>query len=152
MIKNFFKASVALIALVSVTATGCSSVNTQKSDESKVQQENTTQSLQGAWLITEANDVETAKYEDEASVTFTADGKANGRAVVNGFFGDYALDGTSIQFDHIGATKMMGPEEEMQAESAILQAINDAKSVSVDGDKATVYDNKGKVVMTLKRK
>lgn len=152
MIKNYFKTPLALIAFMGVIVTGCSSANTQQSDETQVQQESTAQTLQGEWFITQANDVNTVQYGDDASVIFDADGKANGRAVVNSFFGDYALDGKSIQFDHVGATKMMGPEEEMKAESAILQAINDAKSATVNADKATIYDSKGKVVMTLKKK
>lgn len=156
MIKNYFKTPLALIALMGVTATGCFSIiasdNSKNNHTSKVQKENTSHALQGEWLITKANDVKTAKYEGDASLTFAADGRANGRAVVNGFFGDYVFDGKNILFGRVGATKMMGPEEEMKAESAILQAINDAKSVTVDADKATIYDSKGKVVMTLKKK
>ena len=159
MIKNYFKTPLALIALMSVTATGCFSIIASESSKSnntskvqKVQKENISHTLQGEWLITKANDVKTAKYEGDASLTFSADGRANGRAVVNGFFGDYVFDGKNILFGRVGATKMMGPEEEMKAESAILQAINDAKSATVDADKATIYDSKGKVVMTLEKK
>lgn len=152
MIKNYFKIHAVLIALMGVTATGCFSIIASDNSMNKVQNQNTSHALQGEWLITKAKDVKTAKYESDASVAFAADGRANGRAVVNSFFGDYVFDGKNILFGRVGATKMMGPEEETKAESAILQALNDAKSVTVEADKATVYDSKGKVVMTLKKK
>ena len=153
MIKNYFKTPLALIALMSMAVTGCVVIAPQqKNSETNGQQKKTAHALEGEWLVITASDTKTAKYGGDASLTLAADGKANGRAVVNGFFADYVFDGKNILFSHVGATKMAGPEEDMKAESAILQAINDAKSVVVNGDQATVYNNQGKVVMTLEKK
>lgn len=108
-------------------------------------------SLQGEWTIVEAKGISTKESTRPATITFTADGKINGCAAVNSFFGDYTFDGKTLSFDHVGMTRMMGDEESMKIEDAVIDAINKAKTAEVQKDKATLFDAEGNEVIELKK-
>lgn len=105
--------------------------------------------LPGKWLIVKAGDMATDKAEQPPFINFTDSGTVNGYATVNHFFGNYTAKGDSISFDHVGITSMMGPDMEM--EMAIMQAINNGKTVRLQGDSLMLQDAVGKTVMTMKR-
>ena len=76
---------------------------------------------------------------------------ADSCAAVNSFFGDYTFDGKTLSFDHVGMTRMMGDEESMKIEDAVIDAINKAKTAEVQKDKATLFDAEGNEVIELKK-
>lgn len=106
-------------------------------------------SLEGSWNIVSANGVSTAEGEKRAFISFDAEGKVNGNASVNSFFGDYELDGESLKLDHVGMTRMMGPH--MEIEAAVVDAVNSTSSIKVKGETAVVFDADGKEIMTLEK-
>lgn len=107
-------------------------------------------SLQGSWAITEAVGRSTQGSMKPAEITFGSDGRFNGCAGVNNIFGDYSLRGNALQLSHVGMTRMMGPH--MEIENSVVQGINSASSVKVDGDAAVIADAHGTPVLHLKRK
>lgn len=128
------------MALISVLLSSC---GCGKSDV-------TAASLTGDWMIETALDKSTGNSMKPATISFAADGKVNGCATVNTFFGNYELKGNALTLSHVGMTRMMGPS--MDIEDAITQAMNRTKTIKVKGSTATVYDKDKKVIMTLKKK
>lgn len=109
----------------------------------------TSGSLFGEWKIEQAMGKNTAGGDRPAVINFTSDGRINGNASVNSFFGGYTSDGKNMSFTHIGMTRMMG--QSMDIESAVTEAINSTARISINGDDAVVYDKDGNVVMKLTR-
>ncbi len=108
--------------------------------------------IHGEWKITHANGVSTKEGTSPATITFTQDGKINGCATVNQFFGDYVYNGRDLTFNHMGLTRMMGLGHSMEIERNVIDALNTTKSASVSKDKATFYNEKGEQTLVLKRK
>lgn len=109
-------------------------------------------SLHGEWSIVEAKGISTKDGTRPATITFSADGKVNGCATVNSFFGEYKFDGKTLSFDHLGLTRMMGMEHSMKIEEAVVDAINKTKSATVKKNKATLFDAEGNKVIELRSK
>ena len=106
--------------------------------------------IRGEWIIETAMGVNTEGGEKQAFINFGDDGKMNGCATVNNFFGGYTNQDGKLTFSAIGMTRMMGPS--MDKEDAIVQAVNSASSIKVKGNTATVADKDGKTLMVLRRK
>lgn len=136
MKKNLFLT--ALIAFV-LSSCGCNK---------KVCQQ--TVDLTGTWVIVTAMDKETKNGDKPAIITFDGNGKVNGNATVNTFFGGYALQGNTISFGNMGMTNMMG--KSMDIEQAINEALGHSSTVETDGKKAKMKNKAGKTVMTLEKK
>lgn len=105
--------------------------------------------LQGQWTIVKACGIATDKAEQTPFISFTDSGTVNGYASVNNFFGNYTAKGDSLSFDKMGMTMMAGPD--MDIEAAIVQALNDSKTMAVQGDTLLVKNAEGKTVMALLR-
>lgn len=131
-----------LAALAVCTVLG--SCNTRKTTGSDI-----TIDLSGKWTIVKAGDIATDKAEQTPFINFTDSGTVTGYASVNNFFGSYTAKGDSLSFDNMGMTMMAGPD--MDIEMAIVQALNDSKTIAVQGDTILVKDAEGKTVMTLLR-
>lgn len=106
-------------------------------------------SIIGEWNILEAEGISTKDGSSPATINFNADGKVNGCASVNRFFGVFECDGKNLSLGNVGVTRMMGPN--MEIEDAVIKAINSTHSVRIKGDKASVFNNEGTEVMKLKR-
>ena len=136
------KMKLGLIAMLMATilsSCGCSK---------KLEASSTT--IQGEWTIETAMNKSTEGGEKQAFINFNSDGKMNGNATVNSFFGGYTLKGNEISFTQVGMTRMMGAS--MDIETAITQAIGEANTIEIKGDDATIADKAGNTVMVLKRK
>lgn len=84
------------------------------------------------------------------SAQFSADGKVSGSAGCNRYSGTYTVSGNSITFSSPMATTMMMCDEAVMAqESAFLQALADAKTYSMDGDKLTLKDADGNSLLVF---
>lgn len=108
------------------------------------------ETLVGKWMITEAMEKGVENAETKPYIDFAKDGRFNGNASVNSFFGDYTVKGKSIKMDHVGMTRMMGAS--MDVEDAVTEALNSTSTIEVEKKNAVVKDKNGKVVMRLERK
>lgn len=108
------------------------------------------ETLVGKWMITEAMEKGVENAETKPYIDFAKDGRFNGNASVNSFFGDYTVKGKSIKMDHVGMTRMMGAS--MDVEDAVTKALNSTSTIEVEKKNAVVKDKDGKVVMRLERK
>ncbi len=81
------------------------------------------------------------------TLTFDANGHVNGK-VVNYLMGSYKLSAkNNIKFGDMATTMMMGPADEMEAESDFLQILPRVKSYKMDGENLIlVTDNGGELV------
>ena len=73
-----------------------------------------TASIVGNWVSIGGNDI-----------IFAEDGTVSGQAPVNTFMGEYEVKDGKVTFKNIGATKMMGAPEDMEAEAAFFKALEE---------------------------
>ena len=111
--------------------------------------EGNTADLYGEWIIEKAMGLSTEGGEKQAFIKFAPDGKMNGNASVNSFFGGYELKGDTLKLGNVGMTRMMG--HHMEIETAVTQALDQTHSVKVKGSKAQLLDKDGRPVMQLVR-
>ncbi len=77
------------------------------------------------------------------TITFSQDGKLNGK-VVNYLMGTYELkDKNTITFGPLASTMMMGPQEAMEAEQNFLQIIPKIKSYKMQGNYLVLITENG---------
>ena len=131
------KAIFAAMATAGVIITGCATNKTA------------TQSITGRWIISNAYGVSTEGGMETAYIAFGDSGKVSGSASINHFFGSYSQDGENVKLSNIGLTQMMGAHIEI--ENAVVKALNNMSTISVNGDSAVVKDAKGETVMTMTR-
>ncbi|MBI1376386.1 MAG: META domain-containing protein [Frankiales bacterium] len=84
-----------------------------------------------------------------AELTFDADGRVTGRATVNRVFGPCTMDAGTVRFGPLGTTLMAGPQEAMDQERRVLEALRGELSVSVDADDRVALSSGGDVVLVL---
>ena len=78
------------------------------------------------------------------SVRFLAETSGvRGHGGVNSFFGPYVLDGSTLRVERLASTRMAGPAELMDQESALLTALQAARSWRVTGDVLELFDVRG---------
>lgn len=129
------------LSVVSMLLTSCGSCKNATSAEANIQ---------GDWAIETAMDMSTKAGEQPATISFGKDGRVNGCATVNRFFGDYTNKNGKLSFSTVGMTRMLG--QSMDIERAICDALDKTNTVKVDGNTATIMDKEGNTVMVLKRK
>lgn len=64
--------------------------------------------------------------------------------VVNNYFGFYKVRGDKLSLGETGVTMMMGPREEMEAESKYLQILPQISSYRIDGTDLILLTSGGK--------
>ena len=88
------------------------------------------------WILQEMT-VEDSNYPlagERPFVKFETDGKINGFASVNRFFGSVQVDDKGLlKWSPMGSTRMAGPEELMNQEDAFLKALPKTEQLSVKG-------------------
>ena len=68
---------------------------------------------------------------------------------MNSFFGQYTLKDGKLVLENIGMTRKMGPN--MEIETAVTEALNAIATIEVKDSTASVLNEEGKVIMTLKK-
>ena len=88
----------------------------------------------------EPDSLETVLVNSEITATFdSAEGTVNGSAGCNHYFGGYELSGSKLSFPGpIAATEMWCGEQLDQQERQYLNALMDAESFKIEGDKLTI--------------
>ena len=83
------------------------------------------------------------------TLDITADGAFNGQAPVNLYFGTATIDGNSLSFGTVGATKMAGPEDLMTAENEFFAALNNVTGYKIADGKLVLTDKDGNTLLTF---
>ena len=96
--------------------------------------------ISGNWTLEGNNNV---------TLDITADGAFNGQAPVNLYFGTATIDGNSLSFGTVGATKMAGPEDLMTAENEFFAALNNVTGYKITEGKLVLTDKDGKTLLTF---
>lgn len=86
----------------------------------------------------------------KTTITFGADGQAEGSGGCNGYGGQYSIQGDTVKFEQIISTMMACTDENInRQERTFLNALNTAGKFTVGGGKlAIAYDN-GKGLLTF---
>ena len=113
------------------------------------QKETTLEDIAGQWNIETACGQSTAEGENQAFINFGENGEMTGNTSVNSFFGQYTLKDGKLVLENIGMTRKMGPN--MEIETAVTEALNAIASIEVKDSTASVLNEEGKVIMTLKK-
>jgi heat shock protein HslJ len=86
----------------------------------------------------------------EVSLDLADDGQASGTAGCNRFSGGYEVDGTSLGFGPLAATKMFCDEEGvMEQEQSVFAALEASRSFTIDGSTLTLADESGAMLLTF---
>ena len=80
----------------------------------------------------------------EITLGFAKDENRYYGKAVNNYFGTYTVEGNNISFGPAGATMMMGPRPQMEAESNYLRQLPTVKTFSLDGKKLVLKTADGK--------
>ena len=113
------------------------------------QKETTLEDIAGQWNIETAYGQSTAEGENQAFINFGENGEMTGNTSVNSFFGQYTLKDGKLVLENIGMTRKMGPN--MEIETAVTEALNAIATIEVKDSTASVLNEEGKVIMTLKK-
>ena len=113
------------------------------------QKEITLEDIAGQWNIETACGQSTAEGENQAFINFGENGEMTGNTSVNSFFGQYTLKDGKLVLENIGMTRKMGPN--METETAVTEALNAIATIEVKDSTASVLNEEGKVIMTLKK-
>lgn len=146
----------ALVALVSMGMTSCGNASKTQEQQTETTEETACcqQSeclLAGEWTIESAGEITAIEDMNKPALTIE-DGKVNGQTGCNSFFGDVKCCPKSkkVAFSNIGATKMFCQDSDAQ-EQAILKALNEAASFTLEEGVATFMDAEGNALMVLKK-
>ena len=113
------------------------------------QKETTLEDIAGQWNIETACGQSTAEGENQAFINFGENGEMTANTSVNSFFGQYTLKDGKLVLENIGMTRKMGPN--MEIETAVTEALNAIATIEVKDSTASVLNEEGKVIMTLKK-
>ncbi|MFO0992606.1 MAG: META domain-containing protein [Hyphomicrobiales bacterium] len=103
--------------------------------------------LQGQWNITELNG-KPAIAGSLPKITFEADGKVNGNASCNRFFGDYTLSGEGLTAGGLGASMMMCEQTLMDQEMKVLEVLKGLSGFGIGEDgKLILRTNDGRTII-----
>ena len=81
------------------------------------------------------------------------DGRMSGSSGCNSFFAKYTVEGKSMSFGLIGATKMYCSNPGlMEQEQTYLMRLESVKSYKIEGNKLTLVDSNGKTVLVYSKK
>lgn len=116
-----------------------------------------TTDIAGEWTVNEVNGETLPVLLEGQKVPFLsfdpAEGKLHGNTGVNIINSTYTIKGNKLELGPAMSTMMAGPQEWMEAESEILAALDNARTVkSVDETTIELCDSTGTAVLSLVRK
>lgn len=131
--------------LAAMTLAGCSAVSTT-AKESNGAAPNSSPVIEGATLMW-AEGVSDG-CELPPTITFE-NGKVNGNAGCNNFFGGYAEKGDELTFSKMGATMRLCGKAFMEVEGRFLAALEATRFAVREGDSMTLLDADKKPLIKL---
>jgi len=103
--------------------------------------------LQGQWNITEV-DGKPVIAGSSPTVSFEADGKINGNASCNRFFGGYTLSGEGLTAGDLGASMMMCDQTLMDQEMKVLEILKGLGGFGIGEDgKLILRTSEGRTII-----
>ncbi len=128
-----------LLAALILTTTACSGTGAAQPD------------LNGtSWTLTQIQG-KPVLNDTKPDLSFD-NGQASGAGSCNGFGGSYTLSGNKLTFGPLMSTMMACfPTEIMDQEQAYLSALSATASFRVDGDRLTLFDAGGKILLEFTR-
>ena len=85
------------------------------------------------WLVAEVAGTP-APDDDPPSLRFDPDGRVSGSTGINRLAGDYELVGGVVTVGPLALTRMAGPPDRMELESAVVAALGSELGVVAEGD------------------
>ncbi len=142
MQKHMGKSFIILLAFVSILLAACSA-----SDGEGL--------LDNQWRLEQMVDDQGQFTEPIGETEFTAefsDGRINGRAGCNSYFGDYTVTNGDLDFGAIAMTEMYCAEPEgiMDQEGQFLRLLADVASFEFNEDSLEMYSDSGELLFTFK--
>jgi heat shock protein HslJ len=83
---------------------------------------------------------------------FEEESRIHGASACNRYFATYHLNGPHLEFQYIGATRMMCPEPAMVLESDYFAALEKVKTYQLQEDRSTLYYNQGKNLLLFRKR
>lgn len=98
-----------------------------------------------AWVLTEASPGEDELGEAVITADFF-DEQMSGQAPVNSYFTEYVIEGESVEFGEIGATRMAGSTAMMAAEAAYFELLESVTTFELAADKLVLMADGAEVL------
>ena len=106
-------------------------------------------SLSGKWIVNDVDGKGVSECETTPYLSFDEqEGRVNGCLGINLLIGSYSYKNGSLTFSNMGST-MAGSPEDADIERALSDALEHTAKASIDGDKLSLCDKSGKVLVTL---
>lgn len=86
--------------------------------------------------------------DDKVAIEFTQDGKVNGYAGCNRFFGTYTTQGNTISFDGVGMTRRMCDSESMAIEDSLSKLLHGDSVIEIQQETLILKKDQIKAVFT----
>jgi heat shock protein HslJ len=101
----------------------------------------------GVWKATGINNgkggVASLLEGTEVTIQFDKEGRVGGNSGCNGFSGKYKVDGEALQIGPLAGTRKMGPEDVMEQEANVLQALDRVSTYRIEGKTLELRSEKG---------
>ncbi len=146
MKRTIFLASTAAVLLAIGTACSTSRASAPATPETPVSPAEAKPFEGTTWQLLELRGTAArpGMKSEPPTVHFQADvASVRGHGGVNSFFGPYVLDAGTLRIERLASTRMAGPSELMDQESALLTALQAARSWRVTGDELELFDARG---------
>jgi len=102
-----------------------------------------------SWNVLQING-QPIKGTQALPLTFELDGRASGHSGCNGYSGEANVAGEQLTIGPVMSTKMACAENELQQqETTLFQALEKVTSYTITGDKLSLLDASGTVVVEL---
>ena len=106
------------------------------------------------WELTDISgnisDINLSSLDTPITIEFTDKG-ISGNSTVNKYFSSYKINGNSISFEPIRATKMGGPEDLMKMEYEYFKILGNVKNIELQ-DKNTLILKTGTEILKFNKK
>ncbi|WP_187388370.1 META domain-containing protein [Seonamhaeicola marinus] len=97
--------------------------------------------LNGKYNVVHLNDRDVSSYN--LNISFNkATQQASGFSGCNRFFGSYSIDGNSLNFGEMGATKMLCQDDKNTIESSFFKALGKANTILFNKSGFSLFQNK----------
>ena len=107
--------------------------------------------IEGTWHIESAAGQPVIDYSP-AELIFAADGKLTGNNSCNNFFGNYVLNGQSLQLQPAGSTMKACVDALMAQEQRVMQVMPEVAQAEMAKGKLVLKDADDKTVLVLSKK
>lgn len=103
------------------------------------------------WQLAKVGDMKVELEENPPFILLTdEENRLKGHSGCNSFFGSYEVDGDSLKFGPIGATRMACPEPRSSIETALLKALEETRKWAIEDGMLMLKNEGGDTIATFK--